>query len=143
MRRFHLGLLAGLLTFLVVILLVAGFGLLPINANTSPTGWENAFSHMALNASVMRQSPRVPNPIDPTEKHLMAGVPWDKLLVPRAVGEEDLHLLQTFAENDYRDCIRTSTEFTPTAQEVGFEEISPKPVSGEVSERTTGKVAGA
>jgi len=74
MLRFLLGLLAGLLTFPVVILLVAGFGLLPINANTSPSGWENAFSHMALNASVRRQSPRVPNPIDPTEEHLMAGM---------------------------------------------------------------------
>jgi mono/diheme cytochrome c family protein len=74
MRRFLLGVLAGTLAFPVVILVVAELGLLPINANTSPTGWENAFSRMALNASVRRQSPRVPNPIDPTEEHLMAGM---------------------------------------------------------------------
>ena len=38
MRRFLLGFLAGILAFPVVVLLVAGVGLLPINANTSPTG---------------------------------------------------------------------------------------------------------
>ena len=74
MRRFLLGLLAVILAFPIVTLLLAGLGLLPINANTSPTGWENAFAHIALCASARRQSPHIPNPIDPTEEHLMAGM---------------------------------------------------------------------
>ena len=74
MRTFISGLIAGILAFPVVSLFVAGLGLLPINANTSPTRWESALAKMVLNASVRRQSPYVPNPIDPTEEHLMAGM---------------------------------------------------------------------
>ena len=74
MRRFFLGFLAGILAFPIVTLLLAGLGVLPINANTSPTGWENTFAHIALCASARRQSPHIPNPIDPTEEHLMTGM---------------------------------------------------------------------
>ena len=74
MRTFILGLIVGILAFPVVILITAGLGLLSINANTSPTRWESALAKMVLNASVRRQSPYVPNPIDPTEEHLMAGM---------------------------------------------------------------------
>ena len=74
MNRFLLGFLAGVLALPLVILLVASLGLFSTNSNTSPAPWESAFAHMALNASVRRHAPRMPNPIEPTEEHLMAGV---------------------------------------------------------------------
>ena len=68
MNRFLLGFLAGVLALPLVILLVASLGLFSTNSNTSPAPWESAFAHMALNASVRRHAPRIPNPIEPTEE---------------------------------------------------------------------------
>jgi len=74
MGKFLLGFVAGVLAFPVAVLLVARLGLLPVSANTSPTGWESALAHMALSASARRHAPPAPNPIEPTEENLMAGV---------------------------------------------------------------------
>ena len=74
MGKFFLGFLMGILALPVAILIVARLGLLPIHANTSPTGWESAFAHMALSASAARQAPHLPNPIAPTEENLLAGM---------------------------------------------------------------------
>ena len=74
MRKFLLGFLVGVLAFPAVILLAAALGLFPIRANTSPSHWESALAHMAISASARRRAPRVPNPIEPTEEHLMAGM---------------------------------------------------------------------
>jgi mono/diheme cytochrome c family protein len=74
MRKFLLGFLVGAFAFPVGILLAAAIGLFPIHANTSPSRWERALAQMAISASVGRHAPRVPNPIEPTEEHLMAGV---------------------------------------------------------------------
>lgn len=74
MRKFVLGFLAGIVALPLAILIIARLGLLPVNANTSPTGWESSFAHMALDASAARQAPKLANPIAPTEANLMAGV---------------------------------------------------------------------
>ena len=74
MVKVLLGFLIGVVAFPIAIVVVARLGLLPIHANTSPSGWENAFAHMALNASAARHAPQVPNPIAPTDENLMAGV---------------------------------------------------------------------
>jgi len=72
--KFLLGFAAGILALPIAILVVARLGLLPINANTSPTRWESAFAHMAIDASATHQAPKVQNPIAPTEENLMSGV---------------------------------------------------------------------
>src|SRR6516165_4961631 len=74
MAKFLLGLLTGVLVLPLAILTVARLGLLPIRANTSPSGWESTLANMALSASAARQAPPVPNPIAPTEENLMAGM---------------------------------------------------------------------
>jgi mono/diheme cytochrome c family protein len=74
MSKFLLGFLAGVLALPLAILIIARLGLLPINANTSPAGWESAFAHMALDASAAHQAPKLSNPIAPNEENLMAGV---------------------------------------------------------------------
>jgi hypothetical protein len=44
------------------------------HSNTSPSGGESPFAHMALDASAARGAPKVSNPIAPTEENLMAGM---------------------------------------------------------------------
>src|ERR1700740_412782 len=74
MSKFLLGFLAGAFALPLAILVIARLGLLPVNANTSPTRWESAFAHMALDASAAHQAPKLSNPIAPSEDNLMAGV---------------------------------------------------------------------
>jgi thiosulfate dehydrogenase len=73
LNKFLLGFLLGILAFPVAILIVARLGLIPIYANTAPAGWENAFAHIAVDASAARHAAPIPNPIQPTEENLMAG----------------------------------------------------------------------
>lgn len=74
MRKFLLGFASGLLALPLVVIIVARLGLLPINANTSPSNLEASFAHMALDASAARHAPHLSNPIAPTEENLMAGL---------------------------------------------------------------------
>jgi len=74
MGKFLLGFLTGVLSLPVAVVIVARLGLLPINSNTSPSRWESAFAHMAVDASAARHAPRISNPIAPTEANLMAGM---------------------------------------------------------------------
>ena len=74
MGKFLLGFLFGVLALPLAVVTVARLGLLSINSNTSPPGWESAFAHMAADASAARQAPHLVNPIAPTEENLMAGM---------------------------------------------------------------------
>jgi len=74
MKTFLLGLAFGLLALPLAVITVARFGLLPINANTSPSNLEASFAHMALDASAARHAPHLSDPIAPSEENLMAGL---------------------------------------------------------------------
>jgi thiosulfate dehydrogenase len=74
MRKFLFGFALGLLALPLVVITVARLGLLPINANTSPSKLETSFAHMALDASAARHAPHLADPIAPTEENLMAGL---------------------------------------------------------------------
>jgi mono/diheme cytochrome c family protein len=77
-KKFVLGFIVGILMLPLALVVIASLGLLPINANTSPSRLETAFAHMAINASAARQAPKVLNPVAPTEENLMAGVKFFK-----------------------------------------------------------------
>lgn len=74
MRKFLLGFFLGLLTLPAVTFAAAWLGMLPTNANASPSALEKAFAHVALNAAAARRAPHLLNPIAPTQENLMAGV---------------------------------------------------------------------
>jgi mono/diheme cytochrome c family protein len=74
MWKVLLGFVLGLLALPVAVITVARLGLLPVNANTSPSRVEASFAHMALDASAARRAPHLPDPIPPTEENLMAGL---------------------------------------------------------------------
>jgi mono/diheme cytochrome c family protein len=74
MRKFLLGFVAGILTVPATAFAAAWLGLLPINANTTPSALEKTFAHLALDAAVARRAPHLANPIAATEENLMAGM---------------------------------------------------------------------
>jgi thiosulfate dehydrogenase len=74
MWKVLLGFVLGLLALPLAVVTVARVGLLPVNANTSPSRVEASFAHMALDASAARQAPHLPDPIAPTEQNLLAGL---------------------------------------------------------------------
>ena len=73
-RKFLLGFFLGLLILPAVTLTAGWLGMLPTNANTSPSALEKAFAHLALDAAAARRAPHLVNPIAPTDENLMAGV---------------------------------------------------------------------
>jgi hypothetical protein len=74
MRKFLLGFVVGILALPVVALGAAWLGMLPTNANATPSRLEKAFAHLALDAAAARHAPHLGNPIPPTEENLMAGM---------------------------------------------------------------------
>jgi thiosulfate dehydrogenase len=74
MRKFLLGFAFGLLALPLAVISVARLGLLPINANASPSNLETSFAQMALDASAARHAPHLSDPIVPSEENLMAGL---------------------------------------------------------------------
>jgi mono/diheme cytochrome c family protein len=74
MRRFILGLVAGLVAIPVVVFVAGWFGLLPTTANAAAPAWETAFAHRALDAAATRRAPHLRNPVAPTEANLRAGM---------------------------------------------------------------------
>ena len=58
MRKFLLGFVVGILALPVVALAGAWLGLLPTNANATPSRLEKAFAHLALDAAAARRAPR-------------------------------------------------------------------------------------
>jgi mono/diheme cytochrome c family protein len=74
MRKFLFGFVVGILTLPIAVLVAAGLGLLPTNANATPSWLEKAFAHLALDAAAARRAPHLTNPIPPTEENLMAGM---------------------------------------------------------------------
>jgi hypothetical protein len=74
MRTFLLGFVVGSLALPVVAFTAAWLGVLPTNANATPSRLERAFAHLALDAATARRAPHLANPIPPTEQNLMDGM---------------------------------------------------------------------
>jgi len=70
--------IAGIIFTVVVVgvggLLFTYLGYMPVNADAAPGKLETAVAGHAMDASVMRQAPKVSNPIHPTEENLLRGM---------------------------------------------------------------------
>lgn len=73
MRKFLLGLLAGILLLPALALIAAALGLLPVTAKATPAAWERSVARLALDAAV-RRAPRTRNPYPATDENLLAGM---------------------------------------------------------------------
>jgi mono/diheme cytochrome c family protein len=74
MRAFILGVIFTIVVIFVGVLLVAQFGLFPTNADVTPSGMESHVAMTALDASMERHAPKVPNPVPVTDNNLIDGI---------------------------------------------------------------------
>ena len=74
MRAFILGVIVTVIAIFVVVLIVAQFGLFPTNADVAPSGLERHLAMSALDASMERHAPQVPNPVPVTDQNLIDGI---------------------------------------------------------------------
>jgi len=74
MRSLILGIIVAVVLLFVAALVIAQFGLMPTNADATPSQFESRIAANALDASMERHAPRVNNPIPSTEDNLIAGM---------------------------------------------------------------------
>jgi len=74
MRGLVLGIIVAFVLLFVAALVIAQFGLMPTNADATPSQFESRIAANALDASMERHAPRVNNPIPATEDNLIAGM---------------------------------------------------------------------
>jgi mono/diheme cytochrome c family protein len=74
MRNFILGVIVTLLVLGLGGLAIATLGLMPTNADATPSHLERRLAMSALDASMERHAARVNNPIPPTDDNLKAGM---------------------------------------------------------------------
>ena len=74
MRSLILGIIVAVVLLFVAALVIAQFGLMPTNADATPSAFESRIAANALDASMERHDPRVNNPIPATEDNLIAGM---------------------------------------------------------------------
>jgi len=74
MRKFIVGLIAGIFLVPALVLIAAFAGWLPVAATAEPPGWEVTLARRALSDSVARQAPALANPVSPCSEHLRAGM---------------------------------------------------------------------
>ena len=74
MRAFVLGIILTIVVAFIVVLLIAQFGLFPTNADATPSGLEQRMAMSALDASMERHAPQIPNPVPVTDNNLIDGI---------------------------------------------------------------------
>src|ERR1700678_192775 len=74
MRNFVLGIIAAFLLLGLGGLAIAGFGLMPTNADSSPPSVEKQLATSALHAAMSRHAPRLSNPVPANDENLIAGM---------------------------------------------------------------------
>jgi mono/diheme cytochrome c family protein len=74
MRNFVLGVIVTLLVLGLGGLAVVSLGLMPTNADATPSELETRISTSAMDASMSRHAPRVSSPIPPTDENLIDGM---------------------------------------------------------------------
>ena len=73
MRNFLLGVVTGIVLFLLCAALYLRLGFAEIRGDLGPSAIEDRLMTAAVHASVRRRAPEVPNPIPPTDENLIAG----------------------------------------------------------------------
>jgi mono/diheme cytochrome c family protein len=74
MRNFILGVIVTIVVLFVVVIIIAQFGLMPTNADATPSPFESHIAMNALDAAMERHAPRVNNPVPATDDNLIDGM---------------------------------------------------------------------
>jgi cytochrome c553 len=70
----------------LVLMLSAKLGVLPVQADVTPSRIEATLLGSALHSSVVRHAPSLSNPVSPSEEHLMAGAKLYRQMCSRCHG---------------------------------------------------------
>ncbi len=73
MKKFISGAVLAIAILFLGALLVMKLGIVGVNADAPPPGWESRLMPMALHASVARHAAEQTNPVRPTDENLIAG----------------------------------------------------------------------
>src|SRR5487761_639904 len=73
MKAFILGILVTIVVIVAVGLFVVETGRVNMRADVPPSSLETSVAGHAMDASVERNSPKTPNPVQPTEQNLVDG----------------------------------------------------------------------
>ena len=73
MKKYLIGVLIGIAVPLIGALSYLRLGMAEVRADIPPGRWENNLLTAGLYASVRREAPNTPNPVPPTDEHLVAG----------------------------------------------------------------------
>jgi thiosulfate dehydrogenase len=74
MRNFILGIIAAFLVLGIGGLAIAGFGLMPTNADSTPPAVERRVATSALHTAMSRRAPRLSNPFPASDANLIEGM---------------------------------------------------------------------
>jgi mono/diheme cytochrome c family protein len=74
MRNFILGIVALLLVLVLGGLVIAQFGLMPTNADSSPPALERRVATYAIDAALRKRAPRLSNPVPSNDGNLIDGM---------------------------------------------------------------------
>lgn len=74
MRNFILGIITIIVVGFVIALIVAQFGLMPTNADATPSAFETKIASNALDAAMERHAPHDKNPVPVTDDNLIDGI---------------------------------------------------------------------
>jgi len=72
-KNFFLGILTTLAVVVLGGLLYLKLGFAEVRGDLSPSNLESSLMNSAVHASVRRSAPELPNPVSPTDEHLIAG----------------------------------------------------------------------
>jgi mono/diheme cytochrome c family protein len=74
MRTFVLGIILTIVAAFIAVLLIAQFGFFPTNADATPSSLEKRIAMSAMDASMDRHAPQIPNPVPVTDANLIDGI---------------------------------------------------------------------
>jgi mono/diheme cytochrome c family protein len=72
-KTFLLGVLTTVVLVILCGLLYLKLGFAEVRGDLSPSSFESSLMNSAVHASVRRSAPELPNPVSPTDEHLIAG----------------------------------------------------------------------
>jgi mono/diheme cytochrome c family protein len=73
MKKFLIGVLVGMAIPVIGAFSYLRLGMAEVRADIPPRRWENYLMNTGMHASVKRAAPKAPNPVLPTDEHLIAG----------------------------------------------------------------------
>lgn len=74
LKAFFIGVIIALLAVAGCIYVILGHGMIPAGADAGPVPLEKWAARRSLHATISQEAPKTPNPVQPTDANLIAGI---------------------------------------------------------------------